>query len=208
MSDFPKRRGINRIFATLKIAYPAWYEKHFGEPEAEALGKRLWRCVTDELTDQQIDNALRRMAATAKFPLSPAEFIALANQVPGVPTEAEAWTQALQGRYTHDAVKVAAQLTGTFDLRKANRTDGYLKQQFERNYAIVIRRMQNGQPLDGRVHQGIEHDGDKTEAQRANELAEMQLRARIESQGVPMTGKDARAALLAKLGINRGESRA
>lgn len=205
--DMPKRRGINRIFATLKIAYPAWYEKHFGDEAAEALGKRLWRCVTDELTDQQIDDALRRMASTSKFPLSPAEFIALANQVPGLPTESEAWIQALRGQYTHEAVQVAAHLTGTFDLRKANATDGYLKQQFERNYAIVMRRIQNGQPLDGKVHAGIGHDSSKTEAERANDLAEMQLQARLEQQRIP-PGQSARELLLAKMGINRGESRA
>ena len=67
---------------------------------------------------------------------------------------------------------------------------------------------QNGQPLESEIHVGIGHDSQKTEAERALEYAEQQLHKRIEDQGIPRAGAQARALLLARMGINRGETRA
>lgn len=201
--DAKARRAVKRVFATLKTSYPAWYEKHYGHEQAERLAKRIWITGVRPLTDAQVDRGLQRMVLDADFPPSLKEFIQLCRRVDGLPDARGAWGQALAGRYEHDAVRVAARLTGTYDLRRSRHDNKALFAQFERNYAIVLRRLENGEPLDGQVLTGISHDSQKSAADRAQEQAEQQLRHRIKAQGIPQDGAEARQALLARLGIGR-----
>ncbi|PHR17869.1 MAG: hypothetical protein COA41_11255 [Sphingopyxis sp.] len=169
-----------------------------------------WAKHLSGLTGRQIARGIQNMTTGNQhneWPPSALAFRALCVQIPGLPTAIAAWLQALEGRYEHEAVKVAAALTGEFDLRSARMNDRPLQKVFERNYEIVCRRLQNDEPLDGSVATGLGHESQKSEAQRAQEYAEQQLHKRIEQQGIP-PGANARAVLLAKLGINRGESRA
>jgi hypothetical protein len=69
--------------------------------------------------------------------------------------------------------------------------------------AVVIRRAQEGQPLDGKILTGIGHDSQKTAFELANELADQQVQAKIIQQGIPADGKSARELLLAKMNIKR-----
>lgn len=170
-----------------------------------------WASVLGGLNGQQIANGLGQLVERADdWPPSAPEFRAMCLHVPGLPSAVAAWHQALEGRYQHEAVKVAARLTGTYELRQARLADHALQRIFERNYRIVCRRLQNGEPLDGAVAAGIGHDSQKTEAERAQEHAEQLLQARIEAQGIPTAGADARRLLLARMGLNRngGEVRA
>lgn len=199
----PQRRAVNRIFATFKTAYPSWYEKHFGDERAEALGKRVWLFVTERLSEAQIDTGLQRLVAEAKYPVSPAEFVAMSLVCDGVPSLAEAWMQALRGSYTHEVVRVAAKLTGTYTLARSRPSDRVVQKQFEYHYAIVMRRFQNGEPLGGAVARAVGHDSQKSEAQLADEYADQLVRKRIEAQGVPQDPQAARVAMLARLGIKR-----
>jgi hypothetical protein len=123
----------------------------------------------------------------------------------GLPTHAAAWMEALMGTYSHDGVRIAANETGIFDLRAAKQEDKGLRERFDRAYAIVIRRAQEGQPLDGKILAGIGHDSQKTAFELANELADQQTQARILKQGIPADGKSARALLLAKFGKNKNQ---
>ena len=107
------------------------------------------------------------------------------------------------GVYSHEGVRIAANETGIFDLRAAKQEDKGLRQRFDHNYAVVIRRAQEGQPLDGKILTGIGHDSQKTAFDLANELADQQTQARILQQGIPADGKSARALLLAKMNIKR-----
>lgn len=102
--------------------------------------------------------------------------------------------------YSHDGVKIAAVATGLFDLRSAKQEDKGLRQRFDHNYAVVIRRAQEGQPLDGKILTGIGHDSQKTALELADELAEQQAQARIIQQGIPVDGASARELLMAKFG--------
>nr|WP_260476707.1 hypothetical protein [Pseudomonas veronii] len=88
-------------------------------------------------------------------------------------------------------------------LRRAAR----IRQRFDHNYAVVIRRAQEGQPLDGKILTSIGHDSQKTEFELANELADQQTQARILQQGIPADGKSARELLLAKMNIKRDAQR-
>ena len=111
------------------------------------------------------------------------------------------------GVYSHEGVRIAANETGIFDLRAAKQEDKGLRQRFDHNYAVVIRRAQEGQPLDGKILTGIGHDSQKTEFDLANELADQQTQARILQQGIPADGKSARELLLAKFGKKTTEQR-
>ncbi|KPM67587.1 hypothetical protein HB13667_05960 [Pseudomonas putida] len=178
----------------------------FGEvPKAD----HAWAKILGGLTGQQIANGLRRMievaaanAGTGKesWPPDATEFRAMCLHVQGLPAVDQAWTEALMGKYSHEAVRVAAEATGTFDLRSAKHSDKALFQRFERNYAIVQRRAQNAQPLDGKIAQGIEHDsGFKAQLAKSHQEA----RDLVTAQNIPTDGQVARKLLLAKLGIRR-----
>lgn len=197
------RSAVKRIFATLKTSYPAWYEKHYGQQQAEQLAKRVWMTGIRPLTDAQVDRGLQRMVLDADFPPSLKEFVSLCRRVDGLPDPAAAWHQALRGCYEHAAVKAAAKLTGQYDLHRAGYGDAGLRAEFERNYAIVVRRLENGEPLDGAILKGIGHDSQKTAIELADEHAEQHLQNRIEQQGIP-SGLAAREQLLASLRNRRG----
>ncbi|WP_168772452.1 replication protein P [Pseudomonas sp. A-1] len=199
------RTAVKRVFATLKSSYPAWYERHYGDVRAESLAKRIWMTGIKSLTDVQVDRGLQRMVLDADYPPSLKEFVKLCLRIDGVPDAGTAWYQALRKHYGHEAVRVAAKLTGTYDLQRSGYGDVVLRAEFERNYAIVVRRLENGEPLDGAILKGICHDSQKSVLELADEHAEQQFQERLKQQGVPQAGQAARLALLAKLGIQRGE---
>ncbi|WP_233281641.1 hypothetical protein [Pseudomonas tructae] len=120
-----------------------------------------------------------------------------------MPPPDQAWIEALTGKYSHEAVRVAAEATGTYELRSAKTTSKVLRQQFERNYAIVMRRAQNAQPLDGKIPTGIGHDSQKPALELAMEYAEWRQGQVMTAQNIPTDPKAARALLLAKMGIRR-----
>lgn len=130
-------------------------------------------------------------------------FRSLCLQMPGFPPEAQAWIEALAGKYSHEAVRVAAEQTGLFELRTAKPSNKLVRQHFERNYAIVLRRAQNAQPLDGKIPAGIGHDSQKSELELAMEHADWRQNQIIAAQNIPTDPKAARALLLAKMGIRR-----
>lgn len=104
------------------------------------------------------------------------------------------------GTASHEAVRIAANATGKFDLAKAKQDDKAMRARFDRNYQIVLRRAQAGEPLDGKILTGIGHDSQKSALQRAEESAEQQAQARIIQQGIPVDGASARELLMAKFG--------
>ena len=197
------RRAVRRVFATLKTAFPAWYEKHYGDAKAEQLARRVWLTVVKDFGDDAINRGLHRMVQECKFPPSPSDFVDLCKRVDDLPSEAQAWDEALRGVYSHKAVKIAAEATSTFDLKSATHNDKALKQRFERNYAIVVRRAQTGQPLEGRIAHGIGHDSTRPREQVQLEHSRREAEALVVAQGIPTNSQSARAMLLAKLGIRR-----
>ena len=199
------RRAVRRVFATLKTAFPAWYEKHYGNEKAEQLARRVWMTAIQELGDDAVNRGLQRMVLECKFPPSPCDFLDLCKRVDDLPTEAQAWDEALRGTYSHKAVKIAAEATSTFDLRAGTHNDKALKQRFERNYAIVMRRAQTGQPLEGRIAKGLSHDSMRPRELVQLEHSRQEADARVIADGIPTNPQSARAMLLAKLGIRRDE---
>ena len=200
---------VNDLFRRLRGIFPAWRQAW---PSTEALdaAKAEWiKEFADEgiRTLEQIEFGIQKCRKLKKpFAPSVGEFIAMCVPGPedfGMPSAAGAWMEALMEAYSHEGVKIAAIATGLFDLRSAKQEDKGLRQRFDHNYAVVIRRAQEGQPLDGKILTGIGHDSQKTAFELANEHADQQAQARILQQGIPADGKSARALLLAKMNIKR-----
>ncbi|NMZ13291.1 Replication protein P [Pseudomonas proteolytica] len=204
---------VNDLFRRLRGIFPAWRQAW---PSTEALdaAKAEW---IKEFADagirtlEQIEFGIQKCRKLKKpFAPSVGEFIAMCVPGPedfGMPSVAGAWMEALMETYSHNGVKIAAVATGLFDLRSAKQEDKGLRQRFDHNYAVVIRRAQEGQPLDGKILTGIGHDSQKTAFDLANELADQQTQARILQQGIPADGKSARELLLAKFGKKTTEQR-
>lgn len=197
---------VNDLFRRLRGIFPAWRQAW---PSTEALdaAKAEWiKEFADEgiRTLEQIEFGIQKCRKLKKpFAPSVGEFIAMCVPGPedfGMPSAAGAWMEALMEAYSHEGVRIAAIATGLFDLRSAKQEDKGLRQRFDHNYAVVIRRAQEGQPLDGKILTGIGHDSQKTDFELANELADQQTQARILQQGIPADGKSARELLLAKFG--------
>lgn len=204
---------VNDLFRRLRGIFPAWRQAW---PSTEALdaAKAEW---IKEFADagirtlEQIEFGIQKCRKLKKpFAPSVGEFIAMCAPGPedfGMPAAADAWIEALMAAYSHEAVKLAAEATGLFDLRGARQEDKGLRARFDRNYEIILRRAQAGHSLDGRIAAGIGHDSQKTEFELANELADQQTQARILQQGIPADGKSARELLLAKFGKKTTEQR-
>lgn len=197
---------VNDLFRRLRGIFPAWRQAW---PSTEALdaAKAEWiKEFADEgiRTLEQIEFGIQKCRKLKKpFAPSVGEFIAMCVPSPedfGMPAPADAWLEALMGTYSHDAVKLASEATGLFDLRAAKQEDKGLRARFDRNYEVILRRAQAGQPLDGKILTGIGHDSQKSQLELADELAEQQAQARIIQQGIPVDGASARELLMAKFG--------
>lgn len=204
---------VNDLFRRLRGIFPAWRQAW---PSTEALdaAKAEWiKEFADEgiRTLEQIEFGIQKCRKLKKpFAPSVGEFIAMCVPGPedfGMPSATGAWMEALMETYSHEGVKIAAIATGLFDLRSAKQEDKGLRQRFDHNYAVVIRRAQEGQPLDGKILTGIGHDSQKTAFDLANELADQQTQARILQQGIPADGKSARELLMAKFKNKTQEQR-
>jgi len=205
---------VNGLFRRLRGIFPAWRQA-WPSTEALAAAKEEWIkefAAQGIRTIEQIEFGIEKCRKLKKpFAPSVGEFIAMCVPGPedfGMPSVADAWIEALMTTYSHEAVKLAAEATGLFDLRGARQEDKGLRARFDRNYEIILRRAQAGQQLDGRIATGIGHDSQKTEFELANELADQQTQARILQQGIPVDGKSARELLLAKFGKKTAEQRA
>ncbi|MCA5970197.1 hypothetical protein KBY08_00515 [Pseudomonas sp. P135] len=165
-----------------------------------------WARALTGITGDQIANgmhALMERGDEFDWPPPVNVFRAMCVQVKGLPSEAQAWDEARSGAYTHEAVRIAAEATSTFDLHGSDSNDKALRQRFERNYAIVMRRAQTGQPLEGRIAHGVGHDSMRDPRQVQLEHSRKEADRILDVLEIPKDPKVCRAMLLAKLGIRR-----
>ncbi|WP_460100107.1 replication protein P [Pseudomonas sp. H3_C08] len=204
---------VNDLFRRLRGIFPAWRQAW---PSTEALdsAKAEWIKEFAEAgirTLLQIEFGIQKCRKLKKpFAPSVGEFIAMCVPSPedfGMPAPADAWLEALMGTYSHEAVKLAAEATGLFDLRAAKQEDKGLRARFDRNYEVILRRAQASQPLDGKIAAGIGHDSQKSELELAEEFASQRQARLLATQGVPTAGAAARVQLLAKFGKKTTEQR-
>ncbi len=202
---------VERLFRQLQAIFPA-HKQAWPDDKAKAAAMRNWTMgfmAAGIRTLEQIRYGIEQCRKSGSpFAPSVGQFIGWCTPGPesfGLPASADAWMEALMGLYSHEGVKIAAIATGLFDLRSAKQEDKGLRQRFEHNYTIVIRRAQSGQPLDGKILTGIGHDSQKTELELAEEQAEQAVQARIIQQGIPVDAASARALLLARIGRRAGQ---
>ena len=204
---------VEKIFRQLKAIFPAWKTAW---PDEKALGsaQRSWTkgFMDAGICDiHQVEFGIKQCRKSGSpFAPSIGQFIQWCTPGPeayGMPIAADAWLEALMGTASHEAVRIAANATGLFDLRAAKQEDKAMRARFERNYEIVLRRAQANQPLDGKILTGIGHDSQKTELERAEEYANLRQTKLLEVQGIPSAGGAARAQLLARLNIKREPQR-
>ena len=197
---------VNDLFRRLRGIFPAWRQAW---PSTEALdaAKAEWiKEFADEgiRTLEQIEFGIQKCRKLRKpFAPSVGEFIAMCAPGPedfGMPQGTDAWIEALLGVYSHAGVRIAAEATGLFDLRESTQENRGLRERFDLNYQIVLRRAQSGQPLDGKILTGIGHDSQKKEIEYAMEEGERFIHATMRLQGIPNDGKSAREQLMAKFG--------
>ena len=204
---------VEKIFRQLKAIFPAWKTAW---PDEKALGsaQRSWTkgFMDAGICDiHQVEFGIKQCRKSGSpFAPSIGQFIQWCTPGPevyGMPTAADAWLEALMGTASHEAVRIAANAIGLFDLRSAKQEDKAMRARFERNYEIVLRRAQANQPLDGKILTGIGYDSQKTELERAEEYANLRQTKLLEVQGIPSAGGVARAQLLARLNIKREPQR-
>lgn len=206
---------VNALFKELQAIFPAWKQAWPDDPSLKA-AKRSWIksfVVAEINTLEQIRFGIQkcRNLGTDFIPSS-GKFIKLCQPTPedlGIPPLAKALAETLENfhpsrassrTWSHIAVRHAAlqcegNNLGSMDPDRAEKV-------FGRAYDITIRMLVNGEPL-GYIAQGIGHDSQKGELQRADEFAAYKQTVLLEIQGIPTTGAAARAQLLAKLNIKR-----
>lgn len=170
--------------------------------------EHTWAKALKDITGVQIANGLNAlMDRPAEFDWPPPAnvFRDLCLQVKGLPSEAQAWDEARSGIYSHPAVRIAAEATSTYDLHTGSNNDKALRQRFERNYAIVMRRAQTGQPLEGRIAKGLSHDSMRPRQQVQLEHSRQEAERIVDKLQIPRDPKAARYQLLDMLKIRRDE---
>lgn len=193
---------LDKLWMKMAEMYGHRWTSSFG---VKADQESVWATVLHDISGRQIANGLTMLVEKGDefdWPPPANVFRQLCLHVPGLPTEEEAWDQALRGEYKHDAVRVAAKQTGTYDLRTARPDNKTLRKTFARNYAIVRARAVMGKALEDTIPLGIEHEH-KSPMQVQFAHSHQQARDLMQAQGIPSDPAQARAMLLAKMGIRR-----
>lgn len=162
-----------------------WAELEHLPPAMITLGLRRLR--------QQIQDAARQNGEA--WPPTPIAFAALCQPKPedfGLPSEAEAWREATgnahqpgQHRWSHEAVRMAGQAVGWWDLTHGGgetRTDR-LERRFRKEYTALINRVMAGEWLKPRTLLG--HDSQLTQGERAERASREAAQQRAEAAGMP-----------------------
>lgn len=197
---------VERLFRQLQAIFPA-HKQAWPDDKALAAAMRSWTkgfIAEGICTLEHIRFGIEQCRKSGSpFAPSIGQFIVWCTPGPeayGMPAASDAWIEALMGVYSHEAVRIAANYTGLFDLRACKQDDKGMRARFDHSYQIVLRRAQAGQPLDGNILTAIGHDSQKTALELADELAEQENQARIIKQGIPLDGASARELLMAKFG--------
>lgn len=213
--DEDTAKVINRLFRELKAIFPAWKQAWPAESDTDA-AKASWTKAFIAQSISQIEQirygieACRRL--NTPFIPSVGEFIAMCQPTAeslGLPPAVKAFEEAVRnahpsmggaGTWTHPAVYHAASEAGFYNLNTLS-TEAARKL-FERNYQITVRAVIAGEPLRG-IAVGIGHDGQKTQMERAEEIARQRQAHLMELQAVPSSAAACRTQLLRKFNISR-----
>lgn len=214
---------VNLIFATFQtdtgLASAFRFEFPASDPDKLRVAKSAWfRVELGQVPKALFEIALRRVGsdhqvgrANKSLP-SFGDFLALCRPRPeavGLPSANDAWAEAaryamsVRHRWSHPAVKLAMIATGAHDIRNADAFQTReLRARFDRFYEQLVLQVANGEDLST-PRQLLGCNGAKPQHLRQDEIAEQEIRQRLESQGLAGKGANARGELLARLGIKR-----
>lgn len=161
-AELDRRTGtvINHLFRDLRAICSAWRQA-WPDKESYKASKKQWLAAFLEAginSPEQLQFGLMRCRQSGReFIPSPGTFIGWCQPSPemlGLPTQDAAFREATrnahpamagQGKWSHDAVWHAAKECGFENLNRLP-ADASAKL-FERNYAIAVRRLMAGEPL-------------------------------------------------------------
>lgn len=206
---------VNALFKELQAIFPAW-KQAWPDDDALKAAKRSWikAFIAAEInTLEQIRYGLLNCRQFGgDFAPSVGKFIKWCQPTPemlGIPSHDRAFREALENSHpsragnrtwSHPAVRHAALQCELHNL--ADQISEKASKIFDRAYDITIRLLVQGKPLED-IAIGISHDGQKSEVERAEEVAQYRQARLLETQGIPTVGGAARVQLLAQLKIKR-----
>lgn len=149
--NYPSAEVIELLFRTFCRRFTSRWRDNYEDPKA----RELWRRDLKGLTDFHVKRGLH-LSADLQWPPSPGEFRALCQPSPqdlGLPSLDQAFREACVGvtpqrthSWSHAAVYQAALAAGRWEL--LNLPVNQSRPLFERAYAVLVRRVLNGEQLD------------------------------------------------------------
>lgn len=141
---------FNRVWRELKTAFPSWSQA-FPTEQAELAAKRVWRMAFIEngiRTDEQIEIGLKlaRRSDSPLFP-SPGQFVRWCQptlDMFGLPSESQAYRQALSLRPKHQVVKVAIKAT---QYQRGALSEELFRKSFSEAYSIACQQFMRGDAM-------------------------------------------------------------
>ena len=148
---------INEIFGSIKTICTAWRETWQTQDEFNSAKREWFKAFVDARISnmEQIEAGLKKLRLSGDpFVPTVGKFIAWCTPTPdeiGLPSVWLAYKEACENAhpsktekdYTHDAVRHAAKLTGSFELSNLPKSQNFPI--FERNYEITCRKIINGE---------------------------------------------------------------
>jgi len=178
---------INDIFKSLQATFPAW-RNSLQTPEEARIAKKvftkgLMESGVTSIAEIQLGMKQARASGSAFFP-SVGQFIGWCRPVPedfGLLAVGIAYIAACNGNVKNDAaVHHAILATGFFDLKRSTAGDHTYKQ-FEYHYAVIVRRVMNGEQLDQPINKAIENGDHMAATHQQATLPEGEYKAMVSS---------------------------
>lgn len=208
---------VNQIFTRLAALYPRTWESAFPSQNVLSLSKRelaqelaIWTTLPGREVTERAMSELKRQGSTWP-PTIPVLVSMLAPQPAdyGMPATADAWAEACahaheptRWRWSHEAVRLAGAAVGWWELTHTTAQSQWprLEKRFAKHYQALVNRVMAGEQLTPR--QLLEHDVNRTPADRAERASREAAAKQAEEAGLPhaMNASQGLAALKAATG--------
>lgn len=208
---------VDNLFNALGTLYGSKFVSQWGPFDESG----VWLAELATLASSQLAIGLRRARQQVQdaarqndeaWPPTPAAFAALCQPRPedmGLPTAADAWREASahahhpeQHRWSHEAVRMAGQAVGWWELTHGggDTRTGRLQRAFNREYEALVNRVMAGEQLQARGLIG--HDSQLSRAALAERASREAAQRNAEAAGMPprMNSEQGLRSLRAALG--------
>lgn len=191
---------IDAVFDALNKLYGNKFTSQWGPFDAGG----EWLAELSHLTARHLQLGIHRLrqqvreaarAGDEVWPPQPVAFAALCEPRPedlGLPTTEAAWAEACghaheptSWRWKHEAVRLAGAAVGWWKLTHTTAKSEWpkLEKRFAREYGALVNRVMAGEQLVPR--QLLEHEGNKTKAELAEQAGREAAQKRVDDHGLP-----------------------